>query len=70
LKIKKLLCFDSEKLNPVVSADHGEEISVMEALQNVPEELLWKANFNSDNSVYTYDKGIRIFLDFLGISSL
>lgn len=41
----------------------------MESLRDVPEELLWKANFNSDNSVDTYDKAIKIFLDFLGISS-
>ena len=41
----------------------------MESLRGVPEELLWKANFNSNNSVDTYDKAIKIFLDFLGISS-
>lgn len=56
-------------MNPMATADHGGEVSVMEALREVPEELLWKANFNSDNSVDTYDRAIRTFLDFLGISS-
>jgi hypothetical protein len=68
-EIKKPLYFDSEKLNQVATADPGGEVSVMEALREAPEELLWKANFNSDNSVDTYDRAIRTFLDFLGISS-
>jgi hypothetical protein len=68
-KIKKLLCFDSDKINQVAATDPGGDVSVMEALREAPEELLWKANFNSDNSVDTYDRAIRTFLDFLGISS-
>jgi len=47
----------------------GRDVSVMQAILDAPEELLWKANFNSDNSVDTYDRAIRTFLDFLGISS-
>ncbi|MBU1342611.1 MAG: tyrosine-type recombinase/integrase [Proteobacteria bacterium] len=35
----------------------------------MPEELLWKANFNSNNSIETYDKAIHSFLSFIGISS-
>jgi len=31
--------------------------------------LLWKANFNSNNSIETYDKAIHSFLSFIGISS-
>lgn len=35
----------------------------------MPEELLWKATFNSDNSIETYDQAIRSFLLFIGVSS-
>ncbi len=45
------------------------KVSVFKALKEIPEELLWKANFNSDNSIETYDKAIRSFLSFIGVSS-
>lgn len=41
----------------------------MAVLNNVPEELIWKADFNANNSVATYDKAIRLFLEYLGASS-
>ncbi|WP_280985111.1 hypothetical protein [Desulfobacter postgatei] len=28
--------------------------ALLQAIKEVPEELLWKANFNSDNSIETY----------------
>ncbi len=43
------------------------QISKIEIINEVPEEILWKANFNSDNSILTYDKAIKGFLSFLGI---
>ncbi|WP_242637431.1 tyrosine-type recombinase/integrase [Desulfobacter hydrogenophilus] len=45
------------------------KVSVLNALKEIPEELLWKANFNSDNSIETYDKAIHSFLAFIGVSS-
>lgn len=45
------------------------QVSVLKAIKEVPEELLWKANFNSDNSIETYDKAIHSFLSFIGVSS-
>lgn len=43
--------------------------SLLKAIKEVPEELLWKANFNSDNSIETYDKAIHSFLSFIGVSA-
>ena len=43
--------------------------TVLEAIKEVPEELLWKANFNSDNSIETYDKAIHSFLSFIGVNA-
>lgn len=36
-------------------------------LSTVPEELLWRANFNSDQTVETYDVSVKQFGAFLGI---
>lgn len=55
--------------NQMVPLKQEGAVSVLEALQETPEELLWKANFNSNNSVATYDRAIQAFLGFLGISS-
>lgn len=44
-------------------------VSVLEGMKSVPEELLWRANFNSDNSIRTYDKAIQNFLGFLGVTT-
>ncbi|NDY71869.1 hypothetical protein DO021_07350 [Desulfobacter hydrogenophilus] len=45
------------------------KISLLKAIKEIPEELLWKANFNSDNSIETYDKAIHSFLSFIGVSA-
>ena len=45
------------------------ENSLLKAIKEVPEKLLWKANFNSDNSIETYDKAIYSFLSFIGVSA-
>nr|WP_319491042.1 tyrosine-type recombinase/integrase [uncultured Desulfobacter sp.] len=45
------------------------EKSLLKVLKEVPEELLWKANFNSDNSIETYDQAIRSFLSFIGVGA-
>ncbi len=44
-------------------------ISVLEAIKKIPEEVLWKANFNSANSIETYGNAIHSFLIYLGVSS-
>lgn len=56
-------------MNQEIISGSQNKISVFKALKEVPEELLWKANFNSDNSILTYDKAIHTFLSFIGISS-
>jgi len=43
--------------------------SIRETIHDIPQELLWKANFNSENSIDTYDNAIRSFLNFLQIES-
>lgn len=45
------------------------ENSLLKTIKEVPEELLWKANFNSDNSIETYDKAIHSFLSFIGVGA-
>jgi len=55
-------------MNQIIMANQDNNVSVLTAIHEAPEELLWKANFNSDNSVATYDKAIRVFSGFLGIS--
>lgn len=56
-------------MNREIVSGSQHKISVFKALKEIPEELLWKANFNSNNSIETYDKAIHSFLSFIGISS-
>lgn len=56
-------------MNQEIVSGSQHKISVFKALKEIPEELLWKANFNSNNSIETYDKAIHSFLSFIGISS-
>lgn len=56
-------------MNQEIMPGSQNDISVFKTLKEIPEELLWKANFNSDNSILTYDKAIHSFLSFIGISS-
>ncbi|MBU1344506.1 MAG: tyrosine-type recombinase/integrase [Proteobacteria bacterium] len=56
-------------MNQDLISGSQKNVSVFKALQQIPEELLWKANFNSNNSIETYDKAIHSFLSFIGISS-
>lgn len=56
-------------MNKEIVSGSQNKVSVFKALKQIPEELLWKANFNSDNSIETYDKAIHSFLSFIGISS-
>lgn len=44
-------------------------LPMVEKLKEIPEELLWKANFNSMNSIETYSRAIQQFLKFLEIST-
>ena len=39
-------------------------------LSQIPEELLWRANFNSQATVSTYDDAIKDFVSFLNIRSI
>jgi len=66
---KNLSSNPNKTMNQTLTTNPKKEISTLEVLQKTPEELLWRANFNSDNSVETYDRAIRNFLNFLGISS-
>lgn len=56
-------------MNKNIIPDPQKSVSIFQALKEIPEELLWKANFNSANSIETYDKAIHSFLSFIGISS-
>lgn len=60
---------DNPKKFSLTRLENQKEISVFEEILEIPEELLWRANFNSDNSIETYDTAIKSFLTFLGISS-
>ena len=49
-----------------------DEITTMpiEAINEIPEELLWVANFNSKKSIETYGVAIRQFMNFLKIDNV
>ena len=57
------------KTDQVVTINQNVARSALATLQETPEELLWRANFNSENSIETYDIAIRTFLEFLGVGS-
>jgi len=40
-------------MNQDIISGSQNKLSVFKALKEIPEELLWKANFNSDNSILT-----------------
>ena len=42
----------------------------LEILTQIPEELIWRGNFNSKRSVETYDDAIVQFMTFLGIETV
>ena len=56
-------------MNQDIISKSQNKLSIFKTLKEVPEALLWKANFNSANSIETYDKAIHSFLSFIGISS-
>lgn len=54
----------------IVNSFHTKDLSrPLDMLVDVPEEILWRANFNSPRSVETYDHAIRQFSEFIGIYS-
>jgi len=42
-------------------------LATFDAIQEVPREVLWQANFDSVNTQETYRTGIKKFIEFLGI---
>lgn len=60
---------DKNAMNEIEAVSSEKDLSMVQALHELPEELLWRSNFNSNNSIDTYDHAIRSFLEFLKISS-
>jgi site-specific recombinase XerD len=53
----------------IPNSKNNARITPMTNLVSVPEELLWRANFNSDQSIATYDDAIQQFMQFLQINT-
>ncbi|MCP4021112.1 MAG: tyrosine-type recombinase/integrase [Desulfobacteraceae bacterium] len=58
---------DQDKNKPVETSQKSPV--VFEKLKEVPQEILWLANFNSENTRVTYEKALMQFMAFLGIST-
>ena len=54
---------------PEIIPGHGKALSTFEAIQEVPREVLWQANYDSVNTQQTYKSALKQFMVFLEITT-
>lgn len=52
-----------------IQTSNDKNLPKLETLKEIPEEMLWLANFNSDCSIQTYRLAVRQFMLFFGIET-